>query len=233
MNKITYKTYYNTRLKEVDFHGVATHPLYVMVTFERQTIYFKSYYFGLFSQPRFFLDIPGAGSKGPDIELAIKKENEVIAFIVEKHKDDFSLEIFKTAYTYYSVDLCELSERGFREYLYTFFWDDGSPFFGDLVKHGAKHIVAYDLMRDFKRNFQKERYDKLVANAFYYAPPYLPLYGFMSERKRWPELCLTMMEWRCLEITLAFKAYLEKFYPDVDALELVKQVNGLPYSKWA
>lgn len=233
MNKITYRTYYNTRLKQVDFHGVATHPLYVMVTFERQTIYFKSYYFGLFSQPRFFLEVQGAGSKGPDIELAIKKENEVISFIIEKHKDDFSLDIFKTAYGYYSVDLCELSERGFREYLYAFFWDDGSPFLGDLVKHGAENIMAYDLVRDFKRNFQKARYDKLVGNAFANAPPYLSLYGFMSERKRWPELCLTMMEWQSIEVTLAFKAYLEKFYPDVNGLELVKQVNGLPYSKWA
>lgn len=232
MNRITYKTYYNTRLKQVDFHGRQVHPLYVMVTYERQTIYFKSYYFNLFSQSRFFLDVPGVGGKGPDIELAIRKENEVIAFIIAKHKDDFSLEIFKTAYAYYSVDLCELSEKGFRDYLYTFFWDDGSPFLGDLVKHGAKHLVAYDLVRDFKRNFQKERYDKLVHNSFDYAPPYLILYGFMVQKKRWPELCLTIMEWQSLEVTVAFKEYLEKFYPDINGLELVKEVNALPYSKW-
>ncbi|HEY8660142.1 MAG TPA: hypothetical protein VIL78_14005, partial [Hanamia sp.] len=101
---------------------------------------------------------------------------------------------------------------------------------GDLVKWGGKHVVAYDLVRDFKRTFQKELYDKLVKNSFYYAPPYLPLYGFMSGRKRWPELCLTMMEWRSVEITVAFKAYLDRMYPDVDGLELVKEVNKLPYS---
>jgi hypothetical protein len=230
MNKISYKTYYNDRLNEVDFHGRQTHPLYVQVTYERKTIFFKSYYFELFSKPRFFLDVPGAGTKGPELELAIRKENEVIEFIIEKHRDDFSLEIFKDAYAYYSKDVCDLAESGFRDYLFTFFWDEGSPHLGDLVKYGGKHVVAYDLVRDFKRNFRKEQYDKLVKNSFAYAPPYLPLYGFMSERKRWPELCLTMMEWRSLEITVAFKAYLDRVYPDVDGLELVKEVNKLPYT---
>src|SRR5471030_1719602 len=173
MNKISYKTYLNDRLNEVNFHGQQTHPLYVQVTYERKTIFFKSYYFELFSKPRFFLDVPGAGTKGPELELAMRKENEVIEFIIEKHRNDFSLEIFKEAYAYYSKDVCDWSEGDFRDYLFTFFWDEGSPHLGDLVKYGGKHVVAYDLVGDFKRNFQKELYDKLVKNSFYYAPPYL------------------------------------------------------------
>lgn len=228
--KITYKTYLNDRLKEVNFHGKLTHPLYVQVTYERRTIFFKSYYFELFSKPRFFLDVPGAGSKGPELELAIRKENEVIEFIIDKHREDFSLEIFKDAYNYYSKDVCDLAEGGFRDYLFTFFWDEGSPHLGDLIKHGGKHVVAYDLVRDFKRTIQKEQYDKLVKNSFDYAPPYLPLYGFMSERKRWPELCLTMMEFRDLETTFDFRAYIERVYPDVNVLELAKEVINLPYN---
>jgi hypothetical protein len=228
--KIAYKTYLNERLKQVDFHGQLTHPLYLQLTFERKTIFFKSYYFELFSKPRFFLDVPGAGTKGPELELAIRKENEVIEFIIEKHRDDFSLEIFKDAYAYYSKDVCDLAEGGFRKYLFTFFWDEGSPHLGDLVKHGGKHVVTYDLVRDFKRNFQKERYDKLVKNSFDYAPPYLPLYGFMLERKRWPELCLTMMEFRDLKIAFDFRAYMERLYPGVNVLELAKEVINLPYN---
>src|SRR5260370_31403764 len=95
MNKISYKTYYNDRLKKVDFHGQQAYPLYVQLTYERKTIFWKSYYFELFSKPRFFLDIPGAGTKGPELELAIRKEKEVIEFIIEKHQHDFSLELFK------------------------------------------------------------------------------------------------------------------------------------------
>jgi hypothetical protein len=230
MTKISYKTYLNERLKEVNFHGQQTHPLYVQVTYERKTIFFKSYYFELFSKPRFFLDVPGVGTKGPELELAIRKENEVIDFIIDKHRDDFSLEIFKDAYAYYSKDVCDLAENGFRDYLFTFFWDEGSPHLGDLIKHGGKHVVAYDLVRDFKRTIQKEQYDKLVKNSFDYAPPYLPLYGFMSERKRWPELCLTMMEFRDLETAFDFRAYMERVYPDVNVLELAKEVINLPYN---
>jgi hypothetical protein len=228
--KITYKTYFNDRLKEVDFHGKLTHPLYVQLTYERKTIFWKSYYFELFSKPRFFLDVPGAGKKGPELELAIRKEHEVIDYIIDKHQDDFSLDIFKKEYAYYSKDVCDLAEVGFREYLFRFFWDEGSPHLGDLVKHGCKHVVAYDLVRDFKRNFTKEKYDKLVKNSFMFAPCYLPLYGFMSERKRWPELCLTMMEFRDLETARDFRIYMERVHPGVNVLETAKEVINLPHN---
>lgn len=228
MYKITYKTYLNERLKQTDFHGQLTYPLYVQVTFERKTIFFKSYYFELFSKPRYFLIVPGAGSKGPSMEQVIEKENEVINFILDKFKDDFSLEKFKTAYAYYSKDLCDITERGFVDYLYTFFWDKGSPHIGDLIKWGGNHVVAYDLVRDFKRTFNRSLYDELVENSFYYAPPYLPVYGYMQQTKRWPMLCLTMMEWDSAETKADFKTYVEKYYPTMKSTELIGQVNNWP-----
>lgn len=223
--KITYKTYLNDRLKQVDFHGVLTYPLYVQVTYERKTIFFKSYYFELFSKPRYFLIVPGAGSKGPDLEQVIAKENEVIEFIIEKHKDDFSLEVFKQAYALYSKDLCDVTEKGFIDYLHTFFWDKGDPILGDLVKWGGKHVVAYNLVRDFKRAFNQPLYDELVANSFYYAPPYLPIYGFMTQTKRWPMLSLSVMEWVRPETQAAFRDYVGIYYKAMDADELVAQVG--------
>ncbi|HEY8784116.1 MAG TPA: hypothetical protein VIM16_20985 [Mucilaginibacter sp.] len=226
--KITYKTYLNERLKQVDFHGQLTHPLYVQVTFERKTIFFKSYYFELFSKPRYFLIVPGAGSKGPSLEQVIEKETEVVNFILNKFKDDFSLEKFKTAYAYYSKDLCDITEKGFIDYLYTFFWDKGSPHIGDLIKWGGSHVVAYDLLKDFKRTFNKTLYDELVENSFYYAPPYLPVYGYMQQTKRWPMLCLTMMEWDRAETKAGFKEYAEKNYPNMNSTELIGQVNNWP-----
>jgi hypothetical protein len=233
--KITYKTYFNDRLKEVDFHGKLTHPLYVQLTYERKTIFWKSYYFELLSKPRFFLDVPGAGKKGPELELAIRKEREVIDFVIEKNAADFSLETFKSQYNYYSKDVCDLAEVGFREYLFRFFWDEGSPYLGDLVKHGCKHVVAYDLVRDFKCNFTKEKYDKLVKNSFLFVPTYLPLYGYMSEIKRWPEKILTMKEFRDLKTGPEFRKYVETFYPGTDMLQLAMEIINLPdnYLKYA
>ncbi|MFC0519016.1 hypothetical protein ACFFGT_32685 [Mucilaginibacter angelicae] len=226
MNKISYKTYLNDRLKQVDFHGQLTHPLYVQVTFERKTIFFKSYYFELFSKARYLLDIPPLKPKGPELKDVIAKENEVIDFIIEKHKDDFSLEIFKKDYTYFSQDLCDITESGFLDYMYTFFWDEGMPFMGDLVKWGGKNVVAYDLAGDLKRSFNNVLYEKLVENSFYYSPPYLPLYGFMKETKRWPLLCLTAMEWDNMETVRAFKEYVELHYPKLKSAILIEQVNN-------
>jgi hypothetical protein len=224
VNKISYKTYLNDRLKQVDFHGKLTHPLYVQVTFERKTIFFKSYYFELFSKPRYFLEVPGAGSKGPELEQIIEKENDVIDFIIDKHKDDFSLEIFKNAYAYYSKDLCDVTEKGFVDYLFTFFWDEGMPFIGDLMKSGGKSVVAYHLLRDFRRSFNKTLYEKLVANSFPYAPPYLPLYGFMNQKKRWPMLILTVMEFERPETIKGFMEYVMVYHPDTSAGQLLEQV---------
>jgi hypothetical protein len=46
-----------------------------------------------------------------------------------------------------------LTEPGFVDYLYTFFWDKESPHLGDLVKWGGRHVVAYDLDERSKKNF--------------------------------------------------------------------------------
>jgi hypothetical protein len=225
--KISFKTYFNDRLNEVDFHGKLTHPLYVQVTFERKTIFFKSYYFELFSKPRYFLEVPGVGSKGPELEQVIERENEVIRFIIDKHQDDFSLEVFKQAYAYYSKDLCDVTEKGFIDYLHTFFWDEGMPALGGIILQGSKNVIAYDAVRDMKRSFNKPLYEKLVANSFYYAPPYLPLYGFMTQTKRWPMLILTAMEFERRETIKAFMAYVEQFYPEMPVDKLLGQV-----AKW-
>lgn len=225
MYKITYKTYLNERLKQVDFHGELTFPLYIQLTFERKTIFFKSYYFELFSKPRYLLTVPGVGSKGPSKDQVIEKENEVVNFIVNKHKEDFSLDVFKQAYTFYSKDLCDVTENGFMDYLYVFFHDEGLPALAETVKHGGKYSIAYNVVRDMQRAFNKPLYDKLVDNSFYYAPPYLPLYGFMRQTKRWPMLILTILEWERPETQAAFREYVGNYYPGMNADELIAQIT--------
>lgn len=219
--KISFKTYLNDRLKQVDFHGQLTFPLYVQVTYERKPIYFKSYYFELFSKPRYLLTVPGVGSKAPTIDEIIERENEVISFILEKYKDNFSLELFKSAYAYYSKDLCDVMEKGFIEYLHTFFWDEGNPALGDVLLQGCKNVIAFEVVRDFKRVFSNPFYEKLVTNSLFYAPPYLPIYAFMTQTKRWPMLILTMMEFDQPDTREAFLKYVEVYYPNRPAKEIL------------
>ncbi len=76
-----------------------------------------------------------------------------------------------------------------------------------------------------KQALTKPLYEELVGNSLYYAPPYLPLYGFMQQTKKWPMLCLTVMEWETGDTQTAFTDYLHMYYPNDDKKEIMKQVE--------
>lgn len=222
--KISHKTYFNDRLKQVFFHGKPTYPLYVQVTFDRKTIVFKSYYFELFSKPRYSLSVAGL-SKGPSIEDIIAKENTLIDFVIAKTLENFSLDLFKQEYAFYSKDLCDVTEEGFIDYMFTFFHDKGMPDLATTVRQGSRFRIVYNVVQDMKRAFNKPLYDELVENSFYYAPPHLPLYGFMQQTKKWPMLSLTVMEWEDIKTKARFAEYVQKYYPDKDAGEVIRQLD--------
>lgn len=226
VKKVSYKTYLNERLKPVDFHGQQTHPLYVQVTYERKTIFFKSYYFELFSKPRFAVIISDGQIKGPDLALVVKKEEEVIQFVIGKLGDGFSLEAFRKLYAYFSKDLCEAMELDFVTYLYGFFHEMNRPTIAEAIKWGTQHVVTYDLMKELEKTLDRALYKKLTTGAFEEAPPYLQVYSFMLHTKVWPMLCLTSMEWDNQETVLAFKKYTEEYFPELSSISLIGQVNS-------
>lgn len=221
--KVSYKTYLNDRLKQVPFHGKLTHPLYVQLTYDRKTIFFKSYYFELFSKPRYALFAAGKRG-GPTVAQVIEKENELIGFAIDKMLPDFSLDGFKEAYTYYGRDLCDVTEPGFSDYLFIFFQDKGMPALATTIKEGGKFRILSDVVRDLKRALNRPLFDELIENSFHYAPPYLLLIGFMMQFKKWPMLSLSVMEWEANETKAQFSDYVRKNYPDQNpngAMELV------------
>ncbi|QJD98248.1 hypothetical protein HH214_21390 [Mucilaginibacter robiniae] len=229
MKKVSFKTYLNDRLKEVNFHGQPTYPLYVQVTYERKTIFFKSYYFELFTKPRFAVMLPDGSTKGPDVALATKKEEDVIRFVIGKLEDDFSLEAFRKLYAYFSRDICEAMEVEFIDYLYVFFEDKKLPNMAELIKWGTKHVITYDLMTELQNTLDKALYQELIDGAFEDAPPYVQMYSFMLHIKNWPELCLTAMEWYNLETVQVFKVYVEEHFSDLPSNILIKQVDNWPH----
>ena len=222
--KVTYKTYFNERLKTVSFHGKVTHPLYVQVTFDRKSIFFKSYYFELFSKSRYLLFAAGK-KKSPSIENIIAMENELIDFVIEKTIDNFSLDRFRKMYLYYCRDLCHISEGGFRDYLLTFFSDQGMPALATMITDGSKGKILFDIVQDLKLALKPDLYSKLIDNSFHYAPPYIPLYGFMFEQKKWPLLSLTVKEWTDLKTRMTFEQFIEQKYPNQDPKSLVEQIE--------
>lgn len=222
--KVTYKTYFNDRLKYVFFHGVLTYPLYVQVTFDRKTIVFKSYYFELFSKPRYGI-FQTDKIKGPAIKDIIEKENELIDFVIDKTLANFSLDVFKQEYNFYCNDLCDEMEEEFIDYLFTFFNDKGMHSLATTVKEGCKFKKAYDVLTDLKIALKPALYNEMVENSFFYASPYLPVYGFMKEIKKWPMLCLTVMEWQNEKVEEEFINYVIINFQKQGGSEVLKQIE--------
>ncbi len=122
--KISYKTYYNDRLKEVLFHKTETYPLYIQVTYSGNNTQFRSYYFDLLSSDRYSMPM-GFDTFFPKLEDVEKQEIELIEFIVDKLGSEFSLQQMRAAYDIYCRDLCAAMEPYFREYLFHFMWGRG------------------------------------------------------------------------------------------------------------
>ena len=224
--KITYKTYYNERLKQTQFHTKLMYPLYVQVIFDRIPIIFKSYYFDLFSKPRYAIRVAGE-MFSPDVNDIIKKEEALIEFIIEKNKSSFSLDLFKKEYAFYSRDLLDLMEESFLHYLFTFLHDEGLPYLADTIKKGSSDCKAYDIVRDMKRVFNEKTYKKLIENSFYYAPPYLPLYAFTETPRATPLRSFSVMEWEQPGVKEEFISFFKKYYPGQDVEEAVSQIQKL------
>ena len=229
--KVSYKLYYNDRLKETFFHGKMTYPLYIRVTFDRQPIYFKSYYFDLFSRARYMIIMSG-NAYGPKLVDIEKMETELIEFILDNNLSEFSLDIFKQQYAYYSKDLCYEMEEKFLDYLFLFFQDEGMADLATTIQQGAKFRIVYDVVQDMKKALNPALYKKLIENSVYLAPPYLPLSGFMRQIKKWPILSLSVMEWEKPGTKKAFQAYVRKQYPDQELAEIERNIgNWLAFSK--
>ena len=222
--KVAYKTYYNERLKKGFFHNKLMHPLYVQVTFDRVPIYFKSYYFDLFAKPKYAVQVAGQVFT-PDMKKIIEKEENLVEFIIDKNLTDFSLQLFKKEYAFYSRDLLDIMEASFLDYLFTFFQDEGLPFLAGTILKGASEAKLYELVQDLKRSLNPDLYKKLIENSFYYAPPYLPLYAFTLKPKRTPLVCLSVLEWQQQETEAKFKEFFKNHYPKNDVTESLKRIE--------
>ncbi len=213
--KVSYKTYYNDRIKEVLFHTTRMYPLYIQVIFDRYPIIFKSYYFDLFSKPKYGIRITGQ-LYTPDIKVIIKKEENLLEFIINKNYESFSLDLLKKEYAFYSRNLLDLMEDSFLDYLYTFLHDEGLPFLADIAKKGASDCKMYDLVHDLRRCLNSTLYKRLIDNSYYLAPPYLLLFNFILQPKSTPFTILSVMEWEQPGTKESFIDFFKKYSPEYD-----------------
>lgn len=223
-SKISYKTYFNDRLKQLSFHGLLSYPLYLQVTFERKSIFFKSYYFELFSKAR-YANMAGIKAQRLLINKIIKNEIELIKFIIGKNISSFSLEHLKVQYAHYCKDLLDEMEPTFLSYLKTFLEDEGLPALGNTLQHSSQISSAFDLIQDMKKAFVPSLYQKLVSDSLFYGPPYLPLYDFMLLNKKAYLKTITVKEWEEQNLKEPFLTFIAENHPSVDAVALLKKIG--------
>jgi hypothetical protein len=213
--QVTYKVYHNERLKKVSFHGKLVYPLYLRLTFDRRTTEYRSNLFDLFMKPKYGIRVSGEIFP-PHIDKIIEREEKLIEFVIDRHPDNFSLELFKQEYDHYSRDLLDEMEEGFLNYLRLFFDDEGMPYLGDVFALSYQEVTLYDVVLDFKRALNPDLYQRLIEHSFLFAPPYYPLHQFLETPLRPNLKVFTVMDWEAPSTKQGFCDFMEKFYPGKD-----------------
>lgn len=216
--KVTYKPYFNERIKPIRFHGKDVHPLYMQVTFDRKSIFFKSYYFDLFSRPKY-------AELETSIEQIKEQESRLIEYIVDKNTDTFSLEQFAQEYKYLSTDLLEPMDERFKDYLVDFFMDEGIPRYAGIVRAIYDSLTAIQIVETFKEGFKPELYDKMIEHAIYYAPPYIPLVAFVRQQHPKGLISFPIFEWNQLGTAAALENFLSASFPEYGIAEVKKSIG--------
>ena len=222
--QVTYKVYPNERIKKVSFHGKLVYPLYIRLTFDRRSTEYKSNMFDLFMKPKYGIRVSGQVYP-PSIEKIIQREEKLIEFVIDRHPDDFSLEVFKQEYDYYSRDLLDEMEPGFMNYIQTFFEDEGMPNLGDVLANSRWEVSLYEVIRDLKMALKPDLYQRLIDHSFHYAPPYFPLHQFIETPLRPPLTVLTVMDWENSTVQEAYRTFMIKNYPNQDLMKVLNQIS--------
>src|SRR5260221_13246083 len=97
---VSYKTYFNDRIKPLVFRGRETHPLYVQVTYDRRTIFFKRYYFPVFARPKYdFLKT--------NILQINDLESRMVDYLINRDAEPFELDGLLGQYKLFSRDVLD------------------------------------------------------------------------------------------------------------------------------
>jgi hypothetical protein len=185
---VSYNTYYNARIKKMIFQGEKTHPLYIRATFDRDTTFFRSYYFDLFAQPKYdFLCTT--------ISQIVELEGRVIDYIIEWNADDFSLDKLTRQYKIFSIDILDSFDGPFKIWLAGYLKEVGLPGLAAVTENAMKEVSAIQIWDDLKKILHKEAFNSMEEKAARYGTPYIPLVAYL--RHKFPEapFCLPLHEW--------------------------------------
>lgn len=185
---VSYKTYHNERLKPVLFRGVETYPLYVQVTYDRRSVFFKSYYFELFAQPKYdFLETT--------IQEINELEGRVIEYIVNRRPERFYLDELIRHYKKESRDILDSFDGSFKVWLGEFLREEGLPALAAQMESEQELVAGIRLWDDLGVVVRPELFERMEERVFQYDSPYIPLAWYIREKYPDGPFCLSWFEW--------------------------------------
>ena len=210
--RISYQVYLNKRLKSVSFHGIQTAPLYIRLIHNKTPYYFKSAYFDQLSRTKHGIQTI-LGHQAPVLDQVIALENRILKDLCDRYASKFRIETFKQDYYLLSQDMLYALDGGFQQYMITFFQDEGFPILAHLVAEGGKYCRADQILDDLEKCLTKELFNKLAANAVFYAPPYIPLCAFV--RNMWKESLsiLSIHDYQTANFSSVLEQFVRTNYP--------------------
>ena len=173
--KVTYRVYQHTRVKhKIPFFNEEVYPVYTTVMYGKRALNFKSRVFDhLLHQPGYNLP-----ARLANIESIMQQESMVTGFIVESLGDHFTAEEFKQQYAFYTTDLLQQLEHQVKQFLISFFNQEGIPSIAHLISHTSEHLAADIIMKDLEKSLSPLLLRKIRSDPFFKETPYLPLKRF-------------------------------------------------------
>jgi hypothetical protein len=220
---VSFRTYFNERLKPTVFRGKESYPLYVQVTYDRKTLFFKSYYFELFAPRKYdFLRTT--------ISQIDKLEGRVIDFIIARNSESFELDRLPQQYKVYSQDVLDNFDRPFKLWLAAYLKKEGFPGLAALLEYAADEVCAIQVWDDLKKILDPESFGRMEKMAVS-AGPYLPLATYVRHVSPEGPFCLPVYEWSNEEKRIEIENFIDQRFWGVDFGMIIRQVRLLLFPR--
>jgi hypothetical protein len=216
---VSFKTYFNDRIKPTVFRGKESYPLYVQVIFDREAYFFKSYYFELFSRPKYdFLRTT--------FSQIHELESGMIDFFITMYSDRFGLHLLRRNYKMASQDVLDSFEGPFKTWLAAYLDGKGFPGLSALLEYSTDEVCAIRVWDDLKKILDPEIFKEMEEMAMH-AGPYMPLATYVRHVSPQGPFCLPVYEWSIQENRMAIENFIDERFWGVDFGLITRQVRLL------
>ncbi len=223
---VSHKTYFNERIKPVVFRSKESHPLYVQVTYDRRTVFFKSYYFDLFAKPKYdFLKTTIA--QIDDLEA------KAIDFLIERNSGDFDLDELVLQYRLITKDILDDFDPHFQSWLTYYLKKQGYGAIADLVSGLIGGVSGIWLWEDLKKMLDPKIFEAMEVEAVQ-AGPYLPIAMWMRKTRPGGPFCMPVFEWGGDERNIAIENFINERFPHlpVTFLSVLRMIPRNLFRNW-